>query len=304
MKPFVSVVIPTRNEHPHIFYTIYSDWFALQALGKPFEIIVVDDSDKESWAKKIADIVHNCGLRYLRCDARSTHVAKNMGVQASKGEYCFIEDAHILVQENFLVECIKVLEDHPKIGMVHSPFMHGRGFSGKNCFYNMQKFDSNMHGSFSHYGALQDRHYPVVLAPHAASVFRTQEWLDNGGYLNTPGTGGGEPLVTFKYWMFGQQVHIVPSTRYVHYRQRGYTKNQRQWRRNFVTTAYVLGGPKVAKRYAKALGLMYVLPEAKKFGEEQWKFVQKRQKYTFDELKDLWQSVGARPSSRGEISGF
>jgi glycosyltransferase involved in cell wall biosynthesis len=298
----VSVVIPARNEYPHIYYTLHSVWLALKIFPpNSCEVLVVDNSDDEKIAEWTKNTVENLGVKCIRCDVQSNHVARNMGVKAAAGKYCLLMDAHVLLRENFVSECLKVLEDHPNVGIVHAPFTF-KGFEGifPHCFYNLVKFYLNMHGSFSQFGALWDEHYPVVLSPHSAYAFRTKEWLANGGYLNCAmNMGGGEPLVTFKYWMFGQQVHLTPLTLHVHFRHRSYHKSRREWKKNFAMTAYALGGPKWGEHYLNALGVSKLLKEFPEGVVNHWEFVKSCRKYSFEELPDLWVAKGARPCVNG-----
>lgn len=99
----ISVIIPTYNRDEPLRKTLKS----LFAQNYPdFEIIVIDQSDKEfpkkeeflrRWATKI---------RYFKLEEKSIPKAINLGVEKARGEIVFLTDDDILADKNLLKEHI------------------------------------------------------------------------------------------------------------------------------------------------------------------------------------------------------
>lgn len=107
--PFVSVVIPCRNEKNHIRTCLSS----LEKLDYPtdrLEIIIVDglsdDNTRDILAAYASRIPH---LRLLDNPARITPAAMNIGIRAARGEYIVRMDAHSEFPPTFLKDSINIL---------------------------------------------------------------------------------------------------------------------------------------------------------------------------------------------------
>jgi len=104
--PFVSVVIPMRNEEKHIARCIDSV-LAQDYPPDRFEVIVVDgDSDDGSRA-----ILASYGqrLRVLRNPARIVPTAMNIGIRAARGEIIARVDAHTTLEPDYLRRGVETL---------------------------------------------------------------------------------------------------------------------------------------------------------------------------------------------------
>ncbi|MCX8072611.1 MAG: glycosyltransferase family 2 protein [Candidatus Binatia bacterium] len=97
--PFVSVVIPMRNEGKHIARCLDSI-FAQDYPRDRFEVIVVDgDSDDDS-PKVLAGYGNK--IRVLRNAARIVPTALNIGIRAARGEIIARVDAHTVLEPDYL----------------------------------------------------------------------------------------------------------------------------------------------------------------------------------------------------------
>lgn len=105
--PFVSVVIPMRNEAGHI-RTCIGSVLAQDYPADRCEVIVVDgESDDESPA-----ILQSLGdrIRVLRNPARIVPTAMNIGIRAAHGEIIARVDAHTLLAPEYLRTGVETLQ--------------------------------------------------------------------------------------------------------------------------------------------------------------------------------------------------
>jgi len=97
--PMVSVIIPMRNEGPHLGVCVDSV-LAQDYPAERLEIIVVDgDSDDDSLA-----VLRQYGqqLRVLRNPARIVPTAMNIGIRAARGEIIARVDAHTTLAPDYI----------------------------------------------------------------------------------------------------------------------------------------------------------------------------------------------------------
>ena len=114
----ISVVIPTYKNKGSIAQCINS---ALsQTYRGPLEIIVVDDNDPESEARKSTEaqmesFASNEIVRYIRHEKnKNGAAARNTGIKASRGEYiAFLDDDDLFLPEK-LEKQLAYLEEHPE----------------------------------------------------------------------------------------------------------------------------------------------------------------------------------------------
>lgn len=104
--PFVSVVIPMRNEEKHIRRCIDSV-LAQDYPRDRFEVLVVDgESDDRS-----LEILASYGdrIRVLRNPARIVPTAMNIGIRAARGEIIARVDAHTTIEPDYLRQGVEAL---------------------------------------------------------------------------------------------------------------------------------------------------------------------------------------------------
>ena len=105
--PMVSVVIPMRNEAPHIATCIESV-LKQDYPADRFEVVVVDgESDDSSM-----DVLRGYGerLRILRNPSRIVPTAMNIGIRAARGAIIARVDAHTLLESDYLRIGVETLQ--------------------------------------------------------------------------------------------------------------------------------------------------------------------------------------------------
>lgn len=107
MLPFVSIVIPMRNEADHLRRCID----AILAQDYPadrFEVIVVDgESDDRSLEELRA---YEGRVRILHNPARIVPTAMNIGIRAAQGQIVARVDAHTLIEPDYIRTGVEMLE--------------------------------------------------------------------------------------------------------------------------------------------------------------------------------------------------
>lgn len=111
-QPLISVVIPTYNREGCLLDTIHSLLFQNYP---SFEIIVIDQSEIISDAKKT--LIKKAGnkLRYFHIKERGRSLAKNYGILVSRGDLVLFCDDDILTEPHFLETHAAIYSKDPQI---------------------------------------------------------------------------------------------------------------------------------------------------------------------------------------------
>lgn len=114
MSPFVSVIIPCRNEAVSIACCLESV-LASSYPADRMEILVADGMSEDG-TRPIVDEIARRDARVRRIDnaARITPVALNRAIEASRGDLILRIDAHSVVAPNYISELVRFLEMHPQ----------------------------------------------------------------------------------------------------------------------------------------------------------------------------------------------
>lgn len=115
MPPLVSIIIPAYNKADLTIKTVES---VLAQDYPALEIIVVDDGSTDSTELKIKDLKGN--IIYIRKQNGGACSARNLGIQASSGEYIAFLDCDDLYLPSKISRSIMFFESHPDVGMVHT----------------------------------------------------------------------------------------------------------------------------------------------------------------------------------------
>lgn len=109
--PFVSVVIPERNEEEKISFCLES----LLGSDYPhdrFEVIVVDGMSEDRTVEIVKSFSEqHQNIKLLYNEKRATPVARNIGIKASVGEYVMFFDAHSVASFDYISKCVKHIQE-------------------------------------------------------------------------------------------------------------------------------------------------------------------------------------------------
>ena len=131
--PKISVVIVTYNRP---ITDVLECLHAVRGTLYPnFEIILVDNGTKSpsEFGSPSIENVHLIDVTGQKNICASG--ARNLGIKNSAGEYFFFVDDDVTVDENSLVELVKIAESNPSIGII-GPVMYLYNCPSKIWFYN------------------------------------------------------------------------------------------------------------------------------------------------------------------------
>lgn len=132
-QPFLSVIIPMYNEEANVETTIARVEETLAGLGRPYEIIPVNDGSTDRTLQILdALAARNEHLRvvsYWKNGGRGK--ALRYGFKAARGEYIATIDADLSYDPHYLLDMAKVLDEESDIDVVlASAYMEGGGAQG------------------------------------------------------------------------------------------------------------------------------------------------------------------------------
>ena len=113
--PKVSVVIPAYNAARFIRQTLDS---AAAQTFRDFEIIVVDDGSQDETAQ-IAQAFDD-SIRLIQKPNGGVSSARNVGMQAARGEYVAFLDADDLWEKSKLEQQVALLDENPSVGLCYA----------------------------------------------------------------------------------------------------------------------------------------------------------------------------------------
>jgi len=119
--PFVSVIIPTRNEEKYIGKCLES--LVSQTYPKRrFEVLVIDGMSEDKTLNVVGGFVGKINLRVLE-NWKIKHVyALNQGIKEAKGDYFIIIGGHSFVEGDFIEKSVdvffRVKKKEPKLAAV------------------------------------------------------------------------------------------------------------------------------------------------------------------------------------------
>jgi succinoglycan biosynthesis protein ExoA len=108
--PFVSIIIPMRNEGDHIRPCLEAA-LAQDYPAERMEILVVDGCSTDHSRDVVAQYFQrHAALRLLDNPRRTTPAALNVGIRAAHGKYVVRIDAHTIVAADYVRQCVTLLE--------------------------------------------------------------------------------------------------------------------------------------------------------------------------------------------------
>ena len=132
-RPYLSVIIPMFNEEANVRSTIDRVEATLTSLGKPFEILPVNDGSTDSTLKELDEIAsQNPRVRvisYWKNGGRGK--ALRYGFKAARGELIASIDADLSYEPEYILKMVQVLNEDTEVDIVlASAYMPGGATQG------------------------------------------------------------------------------------------------------------------------------------------------------------------------------
>lgn len=174
--PKVSIVIPCYNHGEFLPEAVAS---VISLARNDVELIVVDDGSTDDRTRSEMDALAANGIHVIRQENKGLAAARNAGIRASRGKYILPLDADNRIRPAYVAHGIRILDQHPKIGVVYG--------------------DAQLFGAVSDRWTLGPFNQESLLQTNfvdACSVFRRAVWEQNSGYDSTM------PVQGFEDWDF------------------------------------------------------------------------------------------------------
>jgi succinoglycan biosynthesis protein ExoA len=211
LAPFVSVVIPVRNEEGFIARTLD----AILAQDYPAartEIIVADGMSDDRTRQIVIDYANrDPRLRMIDNPERTTPAALNAAIAAAQGEVICRIDGHCEVAADFITENVRLLQEHPEAWIVGGPIVHaGTGLFGEAVAIAMSHPLGV--GMASHRFPNYEGYVDTVQFP----AFR--RWVfDRIGLFDTTLVRTEDDELNYRVTQDGGRMFVSPRVRYVYY---------------------------------------------------------------------------------------
>ena len=101
----ISFIVPAHNEERWIGKCLGSIRATMEKVGKPYEVIVVDDASTDSTHR----IAQEMGARTLRVEHRKISAVRNAGACEARGDVFFFVDADTQVNERAVTAALAAL---------------------------------------------------------------------------------------------------------------------------------------------------------------------------------------------------
>jgi len=117
--PRISVIVPAYNAAAFLRDALES---VLRQTYPDWEVVLVDDGSTDGTKEVIEACIpaFNGRLRYIYQENRGCGAARNAAIAASSGELIALLDADDIWLEKRLEAGVGVLDNHPKVGLVHA----------------------------------------------------------------------------------------------------------------------------------------------------------------------------------------
>jgi glycosyltransferase involved in cell wall biosynthesis len=118
--PKVSVILPTYNRAKQIENAVQS---VLSQTYKNYELIVIDDGSTDSTEDVLRKFTDNNRFKYFKQVNQGASVARNFGLEKSKGELIAFQDSDDKWREDKLEKQVRLIESQSEVGLVYSDML-------------------------------------------------------------------------------------------------------------------------------------------------------------------------------------
>ncbi len=120
----ISFIVPAHNEEAEIGPSLRALFAAAEALGEPFEVLVVDDASTD----RTAEIARSLKASVVPVNFRNISSVRNAGAKAAKGDALFFVDADTRVPAETLASSVEALRRGAVGGGARVRFEEGASF--------------------------------------------------------------------------------------------------------------------------------------------------------------------------------
>lgn len=159
----VSVIVPCFNDGAYLEETIQS---ILNQTYSRIEIVVTDDGSTDPASHQyLSDVEKKYKIQVIRSENKGPSAARNLAIKNSKGFYILPLDADDLIKPTYIEKAVKILEEHPEVGLV---YCKAETFGVKTGPWDLPIFNMD---EFAWDNQIFN-----------AGIYRRQHWEEIGGY--------------------------------------------------------------------------------------------------------------------------
>ncbi|RAS74442.1 glycosyltransferase family 2 protein [Priestia endophytica] len=206
--PFVSLIIPVKNEGVHLRNTVKSAYEVKSNFT--FEIIVVDDASTDGCCNFITTYPGEGQIKLIRSQGVGVANAKNIGAKYSRGEYLIFCDAHVFFEDYWIDQLLEPmlngLADGTSPGIADTIAPHNVGYGQTlnthlGVVWNLNKTTL----------------FPTAVLPGGCCALSSRVFNDIGGFDNGFQVWGLEDIeLSMKMWLFGYTCYVQPKVKILH----------------------------------------------------------------------------------------
>jgi glycosyltransferase involved in cell wall biosynthesis len=168
-RSLVTVIIPCYNGEAYLQEAIES---ALAQSHPEVEIIVVDDGSTDGSSR----IAQKFPVRYIRQENRGLTASRNLGIDASRGDYVVFLDADDRLRPDAIETGLRVISEHPECAMTVGDHL----FVSRDGSYLSNSSKDCVHSS--HYEELLKSNFIEMIS---SVLFRRSVLVEIGGFDTT-----------------------------------------------------------------------------------------------------------------------
>lgn len=244
-KPFISIVIPTRNSQAVLKECLQS----IKHLNYPeerLEVLIVDGLSTDD-TRKIAEA---SGTTIVMNHKKATTAARNLGFDTAKGELIAYSDDDCIFDKNWLENSLKYFQIDERVagvtGPIHTPNQQN-GFAKAVAFL----FSLAVIVAKSTHREMQPSVQEVTDFPTCNAIYRTDA-LNAAMPLDENLYGGSDLELNYKLRQQGYKLLSTPDVQVWHYKRETPQAFFRQMYR------YAVRRLQIGKKWAKLLNLAHV----------------------------------------------
>ncbi len=173
MTPFVSVIIPHRNDSYRLAQCIEA--LTNQTYPrKMYEIIVVDNCSDNIHKQKLTNINNDYKIILLNQPKLGSYAARNLGFEHSKGDFIAFTDSDCVPEPDWIENGLNAFSESDNCG-----FIGGR----VNIFFNEENNPSSLE-LFDNLFSLNQENYINYNFAATANLFTSEKVINNVGSFN------------------------------------------------------------------------------------------------------------------------